>query len=107
MASIRQMPCGSWQTVVRRKGYPPQFRTFETQQDAKQWARQIEHEIDRNVFVDRNETDRQTVGSLIDRYLLEVTPLKKSARREKQRLQHNRLQIFLMQPASTTRYSPQ
>jgi hypothetical protein len=58
MASIRQMPRGTWQAIVRRNGHRPQFRTFETKQDAKQWARLIEFEIDRAVFVDRGPSER-------------------------------------------------
>ena len=53
MASIRQMPRGTWQAIVRRNGHRPQFRTFEIKQDAKQWARLIESEIDRAVSLDR------------------------------------------------------
>jgi len=58
MASIRQMPRGTWQAIVRRNGHRPQFRTFEIKQDAKQWARLIESEIDRAVFVDRGPSER-------------------------------------------------
>lgn len=72
MAPIRRMPRGTWQAVVRRKGYSPQFRTFQTQQDAHKWARQIETEIDRTVFMDRAPSERMTMGKLIDRYLTEI-----------------------------------
>jgi len=58
MALIRQMPRGRWQAIVRRKGHRPQIQTFDAQQDAKQWARQIETEIDRAVFVDRGPSER-------------------------------------------------
>jgi integrase len=78
MASIRRMPQGRWQAIVRRKGYRPQFRTFPSQPDAKQWARQVESEIDRAVFVDRGPSERVTLGELIDRYIGEVLPGKKS-----------------------------
>jgi hypothetical protein len=76
MASIRRMP---WQAIVRRKGYRPQFRTFASQPDAKQWARQVESEIDRAVFVDRGPSERVTLAELIDRYIGEVLPGKKSS----------------------------
>jgi integrase len=73
------MPRGTWQAVVRRKGYRPQFHTFDTQHDAKQWARKIESDIDRAVFVDRGPSERDTLGELIDRYITEILPGKKSA----------------------------
>ena len=64
----------------------PVAKSFKTKTEADRWARLLESEIDRGVFVDRTESERATVGELIDRYLREVTPKKKSARREKQRL---------------------
>jgi len=50
------------------------------------WARLIESEIDRGVFINRQEADRITVGELIDRYIQEVTPLKRSAKNDKQKM---------------------
>jgi len=58
MASIRRTPCGTWRAIVRRTGYRPHFRTFGTHQDAKHWARLIESEVDRAVFVDRGPSER-------------------------------------------------
>ena len=86
MAYIRELESGKWQTVVRRSGNKPISKSFDTKTQAGQWARIIESEIDRSVFVDRAEAERVTIGELIDRYLSEVTPQKKSARSEKQRL---------------------
>ena len=86
MAYIRELESGKWQAVVRRSGNKPTSKSFDTKTQAGQWARMIESEIDRGVFVDRTESERATVGELIDRYLAEVTPKKKSARPEKRRL---------------------
>lgn len=86
MASIRKRGDLQWQAEIRRKGFPDQRRTFNTRLDAEKWARQIENEIDRGVFVSRAEAEATTIGVLIDRYLVEVTPQKRSARNEGQRL---------------------
>jgi integrase len=86
MASIRQFPNGRWQAQVRRRGLVPTTKTFGTKWQAERWARLVESEIDRGVFVDRSEAERTTVGELIERYLVEVTPGKKSCRNEAQRL---------------------
>ena len=86
MASIRQLKSGGWRAQVRRTGRPPAAKTFKARSDAAKWARMLESEIDQGVFVDRSEAQRATLGDLIDRYLAEVTPLKKSARQETQRL---------------------
>ena len=86
MAYLRELVSGNWQAVVRRSGHKPISKSFDTKAQALQWARLLESEIDRGIFVDRSECEQTTVGELVDRYLLEVTPTKKSARSEKQRL---------------------
>lgn len=86
MASIRQLESGNWQAQVRRAGRPQAAKSFKTRAEACKWARILESEIDQGVFLDRSEAQRVTIGELIDRYLVEVTPLKKSARSETQRL---------------------
>ncbi len=35
-----------WRAEVRRRGYKPVYRTFDTKQDAQQWARRTESEMD-------------------------------------------------------------
>jgi hypothetical protein len=82
MATIRELDSGSWQAIVRRRGIKPVVRTFTTKTDAKRWASVLESEIARGVFLDRSEGERTTMAELIDRYLSEVTPNKKSASRE-------------------------
>ena len=48
MASIiRIKATGSYRAQVRRKGFAPQCASFETKEQAVQWARSIEHKIDR------------------------------------------------------------
>ncbi|MCK9608642.1 MAG: site-specific integrase [Methylomonas sp.] len=86
MATIRKLPSGSWQVQVRRKGESPTSKTFSSKNLAEQWARSIENQIDRGIFVDRTEAERTTLGELIDRYLLEITPNKKGEKQERYRL---------------------
>jgi len=78
MASFRQHGNG-WQARVRRKGYPDQTKTFETKADAERWARSLESEIDKGQFVNVTEAQRTTLGEVISRYLVEVTPSMKGA----------------------------
>ena len=75
-----------WQVQVRHRGMRPAVKSFKTKTEAARWARLLESEVDRGVFVDRSDCEQTTVGELIDRYLSEVTPKKKSVRPEKQRL---------------------
>lgn len=89
MASIRKRnhsAKGQWQAQVRKKGYPLQTMTFDTRAAAEAWARAIEVEIDQGRFVSRVEAETTTLKELIERYLEQVTPLKKGAAAEATRL---------------------
>jgi integrase len=85
MASFRQHGNG-WQGRVRRRGYPDIVKTFQTKADAEKWARALESEIDKGKFVSINEAQRNTLGNLIERYLVEVTPSMKGAAEDTIRL---------------------
>ena len=85
MASFRQRG-GKWQARVLRNGYPDQTKTFETKAGAEIWARSVESEIDKGQFVSVNEAQRTTLGNVIARYLVEVTPTMKGVTEDTIRL---------------------
>lgn len=64
------------------KGYPPQSKTFNTKIEAETWAKTLESEMLRGVFVSRAEAERTTLGEALDRYAREVTKHKKGAAQE-------------------------
>ncbi|WP_253912064.1 hypothetical protein [Pseudomonas sp. CVAP len=72
LATIRSRGEYQWEAQIRRKGYPAQRKTFETKSDAQAWARMIESEIDRGIFVSRVEAERTAFHQLIDRYVCAV-----------------------------------
>lgn len=76
----------SWRCRIRRNGYPALSKTFGSKFAADQWARTIESEMDRNVFLDRTEADKNTLGDLLNRYKREVTPQKRGAKNEVYRI---------------------
>ena len=59
---------GNWQAIVRKKGYPTQYKTFPTKYDAEKWATLIESEMIRSVFVDTKEANITTLADALDRY---------------------------------------
>lgn len=77
MASITRRGDLQWQARVRRKGYPVQIKTFNTRAEAEAWARLIESEIDRGVFVSRAEAESTTLAEALDRYDREIAASKK------------------------------
>ncbi|MBI5921769.1 MAG: site-specific integrase [Betaproteobacteria bacterium] len=82
MASIRKRGDYSWEAQIRRLGFPTQTKTFIYRADAEEWARGVESEMDRGVFMHRSESEKVTIGDLIDRYKREVTPSKKNSKSE-------------------------
>ncbi len=86
MASIRKLPSGKWNVRITRKGYPLQTKSFITRTDADRWSRTIESEMDRGCFVCRTEAEATTLAQALDRYKKEVTPNKKGAAREADRI---------------------
>ena len=66
-----------WRAEIRRLGYPQQNRTFDIRADAEAWARRIESEMDRGIFVDRTEAETTSFGDLLKRYAEEISPHKK------------------------------
>jgi len=77
-AAFRKRSNG-WQVRIRRKGYPEVNKSFPARKKAESWARGIESEIDRGVFVSRVEADNTTLAELLNRYLKEIRPQKKRA----------------------------
>src|SRR3954468_20916709 len=86
MATIRKLR-GRWQAMVRRRGVPRRARSFDKRTDAERWAREHEAEADRSGWgADSRIAEKTTLGELLERYLKEVTPAKRSASSEAPRL---------------------
>ena len=60
---------------------------------SSEWARSIEVEMDKGIFVSRAEAESTTLKELLERYLDEITPLKKGAASET-----NRLKVLMRLP---------
>lgn len=86
MATLEQRESGWWQAKVRRKGYKPQSKTFEKYAEAEAWARDIENQMDRGIFVSRAEAEQTTLREALERYQREITPRKKGADQENYRI---------------------
>lgn len=76
MATITQNSAGNWKAVIRKKGWPTAIKTFRTKKDSRDWARRVEDEMLRGVYIDRAPSERMTLRAAMARYLKEVTPTK-------------------------------
>lgn len=86
MAVITQRQNGQWQAKIRRKGFPPQSRTFSTKTEAQVWARGVETDFARGHWRDRTAADAMSFGALLADYAGRVTPVKRGADIERLRL---------------------
>lgn len=77
-----------WRAQVRRRGYPDQYRSFDTRVQAEAWARSVENEMDRGIFRSRDEAERTTLDEALDRYWTEIGSQKKHPAQERQRINH-------------------
>ena len=85
MATITNRGPLQWKARIRRRGYPDTSKTFETKADAEAWARQMESEMDRGIFISRAEAEQYTLSECLDRYIEEYTPRLKHGKREADR----------------------
>lgn len=85
MATITKRPNG-YQVQIRKKGFPPLSKQFKTYREARLWGSYVESEMDIGCFKDKTLAEKTTLGELLERYLQQVTPLKKSSKQERARI---------------------
>ncbi len=76
MATITKNQAGNWKAVIRKNGWPTAIKTFRIKRDADDWARRVEDEMVRGVYIDRAPAERLTLKAALSRYLVEVTSTK-------------------------------
>ncbi len=82
MATFRKRGPYQWEAQIRRRGYPSQSKTFETKAEAEAWAKMIESEMSRGVWMNRSEAEATTLYEALVRYEEEISPAKKGAAQE-------------------------
>ena len=82
MAYIRKIKSKKWLVEVRKKGHPFINKTFLYIEDARKWAKEIESQMDKNVFEDYSVASGTTLKDILIKYRDEKTILKKGAREE-------------------------
>ncbi|MGI6856394.1 site-specific integrase [Mesorhizobium sp. 1B3] len=86
MATIRKLR-GRWQAQVRRRGMKPRAKSFDSKLEAEKWARDLEAQVDRfGSAPDTKILESTTLGDLLERYQREVSPTKRGAVQEVQRI---------------------
>lgn len=75
MATIRSRN-GKYFVEVRKLGFPPVRRTFETKAAARSFATQTEAAMDNGSWINDREQRSTYVGPLLERYIEEIHPIK-------------------------------
>ncbi|MDQ9444734.1 site-specific integrase [Escherichia coli] len=79
MATIRKRGNYQWEAQIRKRGFPSQTKTFNTKVEADAWAKMIESEMARGVWLSRSEAESTTLYEALTRYEKEIVPDKKGA----------------------------
>ena len=74
MATITVRDSGWFQVRIRRKGYPVQSKSFRTKTAAETWARGVEAEMDRGVFVSSVVAEHTIFSEIVERFVTEYAP---------------------------------
>ena len=61
MASIRKRKSGKWQVVIRKSNHKHIFKTFIEKGVARKWARDVESQIEKDVYSDYGNTETITI----------------------------------------------
>jgi len=76
MATIRKH-YKKYQVIVRRKGTPHIYKSFDTYANATRYAQESETNINKGLFQDLTEAMQTTLGDALVRYRDEVCPTRK------------------------------
>jgi len=96
IAQIRKRGPSQYQARVRIKGYPEAVRTFKSKADAVLWASGREQLLLQGLGDALREAERLPLSSALTRYSAEVTPRKKGASSE-----NNRIKVWLRNPLAS------
>jgi hypothetical protein len=100
MATLIKTASATWK-VIRKTGWPMETKTFRTKRDADDWSRRTEDEMVRGVFIQRGAAKRTIFAEALERYVKEVTPIKKLTTQKAERLRVKPLTDFFGQYAMT------
>lgn len=75
-----------WRAEIRRRGYKPVYRTFDTKQQAEKWARRVEGDMESGAYLDRSESERTTLREALERYKRDIVPEKRHPYQENRRI---------------------
>ena len=80
MATIRKRQSGKWQVIIRKKNYPSVVRSFLEKSTATKFAKDVETQMDKQIFRDLSGASTTTLKDLMIKYRDEIVPTQKARR---------------------------
>ena len=80
MATIRKRKSGKWQVIIRKKNYPFVVRSFLEKSTASKFAKDVETQMDKQIFKDLSGASTTTLKDLMIKYRDEIVPNQKAHR---------------------------
>ncbi len=88
MATIRKIRSGKWFVEIRKKGYPNISKAFLEKSTASKWAREVEMQMDKNIFEDYSGAAGTSLKALLIKYRDEITSKKRGFREETSKINY-------------------
>jgi len=82
---LRKRGLYQWEARIRKRGYPTTCKTFDTKVEAEAWAKDVETNMNKSLFVSAKEAEQYTLSECLDRYIEEYIPRLKHPKRETDR----------------------
>ena len=79
MATLRKMR-SKWQVIIRKKNYPTVVRSFIEKSTASKFAKDVETQMDKQIFQDLTGASTTTLKELMIKYRDEIVPTQKAHR---------------------------
>ena len=93
MATIRKRQSGKWQVIIRKKNYPPAVRSFIEKSTASKFAKDVETQMDKQIFRVLSGASTTTLKDLMIKYRDEMVPTQKAHRSTTATLSQSRLSL--------------
>ena len=89
MATIKERS-KRFTAIVRRKGYPPQSKTFQRRADAVSWSASIERDMERGTFriAVEGASTIESFAALLTMYSAKISPTKRGVEKERSLIRH-------------------
>ena len=87
MGTIRKVK-GKWRVEIRKKGYPKIYKSFFDVKDARRFTREVESQMERNVFEDYSGAAGTSLKALLIKYREEITSKKRGFREETSKINY-------------------